>query len=132
MNEKILIVDDDPSMVRLIEHILQCNTYQVLTANNGFQALKIAKSEELDIIILDLMLPGVDGFEVCHQLRDDPGTAKLPILILSGKNEEKDMAEAFKVGANAYMSKPVKPLELHNQIQDLLAQKTAAAIHSTN
>ncbi|MBT4512753.1 MAG: response regulator, partial [Chloroflexi bacterium] len=83
MNEKVLVVDDDPSMARLIEHILQGKGYQVITTNNGLKALKIARSEELDMIILDLMLPGVDGFEVCHQLREEPNTADVPILVLS-------------------------------------------------
>ena len=124
MNERILIVDDDPSIVRLVEHVLQGKGYQVLIANTGSQALQMAKSEELDLMILDLILPGMDGFEVCQRLRQDPVTASLPVLIMSRKDSEKDKAKALKAGANFYLTKPVKPPELHKQVQNLLASKS--------
>ncbi len=124
MNERILIVDDDPSIVRLVEHVLQGKGYQVLIANTGSQALQMVKSEELDLIILDLILPGMDGFEVCQRLRQDPVTASLPVLIMSRKDSEKDKAKALKAGANVYLTKPVKPPELHKQVQDLLISKS--------
>ncbi len=126
MNEKVLVVDDDPRMMRLIEYILKEENYQILMASNGLQALRTARDENLDLIILDLMLPGVDGFEVCHRLREESSTANVPILVLSGKMEEKDKFEANKVGADVYLTKPVMSPELRSQVHDLLARKAAA------
>ena len=132
MDEKILIVDDDPSIVRLVEHILQGKGYRVLIANTGSQALQMAKTEELDLIILDLILPGMDGFEVCHQLRQEPSTTTLPILIMSRKESEKYKTKALNAGANAYLTKPVKPPELNKHVKALLASSSRQPIDKAN
>ncbi len=124
MNEKVLIIDDDPSMIRLIEHALQSEGYDVISAANGLQGLKKARTEQVDLIILDVMLPGVDGFEVCHRLKDEPDTAGVLILMLSGKGEDRDKVEATNVGADAYMTKPTKPPELCEQVRELLNRKS--------
>lgn len=121
MSEKVLVVDDDPGIVRLMERFLQREGYEVITATNGLQALKTAKNEQLELIILDLMLPGVDGFEVCHRLRDEPNTSKVPIVMVSGKAEERDKEAATEAGADAYLIKSADPSELHDQVKELLS-----------
>jgi len=80
---KILIVDDNPSVLRLLEHTLTKEGYEVLTAKNGIEGLKMASQEVPDLTILDVMLPGIDGFEVCHRLRGEAKTASIPVLMMS-------------------------------------------------
>ena len=126
MSKKILVIEDDPSTLRLTKYILEQEGYQVLTAPNGLEGIRKAKSEEPDLIILDVLLPGVDGFEICHRLRAEPQTARLPILMLSVKAREIDKATGFKVGADDYITKPADPSEIVNRVESLLAKKTAA------
>jgi pilus assembly protein CpaE len=126
MGKKILVIEDDDIALRLIEYTLSKEGYQVLKAKNGLEGIAKVKSEEPDLIILDVMLPGMDGFEVCYRLRAESQTAKLPILMLSGKAQEIDKATGFKVGADDYITKPVAPRELVSRIESQLARKTAA------
>ena len=121
MSEKVLVVDDDPGIVRLMERFLQREGYEVITATNGLQALKAAKDENLELIILDLMLPGVDGFEVCHRLKKEPNTSGVPIIMVSGKADEADKEAAAEAGADAYLIKSADPSELHEQVKELLS-----------
>jgi len=122
MNKKILVIEDDPVTTRLIVYTLQQEGYQVLTAPNGLEGLRKAKKEEPDLIILDIMLPGVDGFEICHRLRTESQTAQLPILMLSAKAQEVDKATGLKVGADDYLTKPADPSEIVSRVETLLAQ----------
>ena len=98
----------------------------MLTATNGLVGLKKAQSEKPDLIILDVMLPGIDGFEICHRLRGEPQTADLSILMLSAKAQEVDKTTGLKVGANDYLPKPADPAEIILRVKRLLAQKAAA------
>ena len=123
MNQRILIVEDDPSALRLIEFALQQERYEVTTATNGLTGLKKAQNEKPDLVILDLMLPGLDGFEICSRLRQEPETAQTPILILSAKTHESDISTARDVGADAYLTKSGDPSEIVAQVQTLLSQK---------
>lgn len=126
MSKKILVIEDDDIALRLIEYTLRKEGYQVLLAKNGLEGIRKAHSEEPDLIILDVMLPGIDGFEVCHRLRSEPQMAQLPILMLSGKAQEVDKATGLKVGADDYITKPVAPRELVSRIESWLTRKTAA------
>jgi len=126
MEKKILVIEDDPIALRLIEYTLHKQGYQVLKAKNGLEGISKAQSEEPDLIILDVMLPGIDGFEVCYRLRAKSQTAQLPILMLSGKAQEIDKATGLKVGADDYITKPAAPRELVKRVEDLLTRKTAA------
>jgi pilus assembly protein CpaE len=126
MGKKILVIEDDDIALRLIDYTLRKEGYEVLTAKNGLEGIIKAKSGEPDLVILDVMLPGMDGFEVCYRLRAEPQTAKLPILMLSGKAQEIDKATGLKVGADDYITKPVAPRELVSRIESQLARKTAA------
>jgi len=123
MDKKILVIEDDPSTVRLIKYTLQQEGYQVLTAPNGLEGIKKTKSEEPALVILDIMLPGLDGFEICHRLRADPQTAQLPILMVSGKAREIDRATGLKMGADDYITKPWHRPELVAKIAAMLEAK---------
>lgn len=130
MNRRILVIEDDPAGLRLVGYTLKKQGYEVVTASNGLEGLKKAREEGPDLVILDLMLPGVDGFEICHRLRTEPQTARLPILVLSGKTGEADRDTALKVGANAYLVKPASPSEVIKQVESLLARKAAPGQHA--
>ena len=121
ISKKILIVEDDPSFSRAINHIVEKEGYEVITASNGMTGLRMAKEESPDLLILDVMLPGLDGFEICSRLRQDPPTTKLPIIMLSAKGQEADKTTGLKVGANEYLTKPVDRALLMEKVSSLLA-----------
>ena len=121
MNERILVVEDDPIALRFARYTLLQEGYQVLTAPNGLEGLRKAQRESPDLIILDIMLPGIDGFEICHRLRAEPETARIPILMLTAKAQEADRETGLKVGADDYLTKPALPSEIVRRVQALLA-----------
>lgn len=121
MSKRILVIEDDPASLRLTQYILEHKGYEVLTAINGLDGLKKARSEEPDLVILDVMLPGMDGFDICYHLRNEPQTARLPIMMLSAKAREADRDTGLKVGADYYVTKPVDPAEIARNIETLLA-----------
>jgi len=123
LKKKILVIEDDPSSLRLIEYTLEQEGYLVLMAPNGLEGLRKALKENPDLVVLDVMLPGIDGFEICHRLRVEPQTAQLPILMLSAKSQEVDKATGLKEGADYYLTKPVVPSEVINRVGTLLAHK---------
>ena len=123
MNEKILVVEDDPGALRLAQYVLQYEGYEGLTATNGLVGLKKAQTEQPDLVVLDVMLPGIDGFEICHRLRANPQTAQLPILMLSAKAQAVDKATGLKVGADDYLTKPADAAEIVRRVKKLLAEK---------
>jgi len=129
MNKKILVIEDDPSTLRLIKYTLQQEGYEVLTATNGLDGIRKARGGEIDLIILDVLLPGVDGFEICHRLRADSQTAQLPILMVSGKAREIDRATGLKMGADDYITKPWHRPELVTKIVAML-ERTSAVLNS--
>jgi two-component system alkaline phosphatase synthesis response regulator PhoP len=126
MNRKILVIEDDPKALRFTRYTLEQEGFQVVTAANGLEGLRKAQMEAPDLIILDVMLPGIDGFEVCHRLRAEPQTAQLPILMISAKAQEVDKATGLKVGADDYVTKPVGPAEIVSRVEALLARKAVA------
>jgi DNA-binding response OmpR family regulator len=103
--------------------MLEKEGYGVLTAVNGLEGLRKAKEENPDLLVLDVMLPGIDGYEICHRLRAESQTAQLPILMLSAKGQAADRATGLGVGANEYLTKPVERLVLLGKVADLLAAK---------
>ena len=130
MDKKILVIEDDPGSLRLIQYTLEREGYQVLTATNGLEGLKKAQSEEPDLIVSDLMLPGINGFEICRRLRAEPQTTQLPIFILSAVVSEIDNATRLKVGADDYISKPWHRSELVTRIGNVLEQKSVVLTSS--
>ncbi len=123
MAKRILIIEDDPAVLRAISYMLEKEGYEVLTAMNGLEGLTKAKGENPDLLVLDVMLPGIDGFEVCHRLRAESQTAQLPILMLSAKGQAADKSMGLQVGANEYLTKPVERLVLLGKVGDLLGAK---------
>jgi len=120
--KRILIIEDDPSFSRAINHIVEKEGYDVSTASNGMTGLRMVKDSPPDLLILDVMLPGLDGFEICSRLRNDEPTAKLPIIMLSAKGQETDKTTGLSVGANEYLTKPVDRTLLLEKITSLLAE----------
>ena len=118
---KILFVDDEPGYSRAMTHALQKEGYEVVAATNGLQALIKAQKENPDLIVLDVMLPGMDGFEVCSRLRSDPQTAHIPIIMLSAKGQDSDRSTGLKVGALDYLTKPIENQMLLGKIEDFLS-----------
>ena len=103
---KILVVDDDPTMVKLINVNLKLNNYSVVEATSGEQALAVLSNEPLDLVVLDIMMPGTDGYGVCNELKSDPATANIPVIFLTGKDRNDDMGRSFKVGGDMFIKKP--------------------------
>ena len=123
MAKKILIIEDDPAISRLVEYSLRHEGYEVITSTNGLEGIRKAQREAPDLIILDVMLPGMDGFEICHRLRCEPDTAQLLILMFSAKAQEIDKNIGLGVGADDYLPKPAAPAEIVNRVEKLLAKK---------
>lgn len=107
--EKILVVDDEEDILELVRHHLKREGYEVQCAVTGEKALQLARRESFDLIILDLMLPGMDGREVTRTLRSDPRTKHMPILMLTAKGEESDVVTGLELGADDYLTKPFSP-----------------------
>lgn len=115
--EKILVVDDEDHIVELITYNLISSGYDVISANNGIDALKIAKEEKPNLILLDLMLPGLDGFDVCKAIRGESDTKEIPIIMLTAKGEELDKILGLELGADDYITKPFSIRELLARIK---------------
>ncbi|GAB61744.1 MAG: DNA-binding response regulator [Candidatus Jettenia sp.] len=118
--EKILIVDDEQDLVKLIRYHLEKDGYKVLSASNGEDALFMARRERPELIVLDLMLPGIDGLEVCKKLKTTPELATIAIVMLTAKGEESDITVGLRLGADDYITKPFSPKELIARIQAVL------------
>ncbi len=115
--ETILIVDDEEDIIELIKYNLKNEGYSILTALTGEQAIKIAKQSLPDLMVLDLMLPGIDGFEVTKYLKNNEQTRDMPIVMLTAKGEESDIVTGLELGANDYISKPFSPKVLVARIR---------------
>ena len=109
---KILIVDDVMSNVLLLKVLLTNEKFQIATASNGQQAIEQVKTEKPDLILLDVMMPGMSGFEVAQKLKEDPTTMDIPIIFLTALNSTADIVKGFQVGANDFISKPFNKEEL--------------------
>lgn len=123
MSKKILVVDDEPNMLRLGEYALKLEGYEILTAENGATALNRIQTEHPDLVILDVMLPDISGIEVCRQLRANPKTANLPIIILSARGRVPDKISGLKAGADEYLIKPVDWDEMVTRVSVLLERR---------
>jgi two-component system phosphate regulon response regulator PhoB len=117
---KILVVDDEPEAVELLEFNLKQAGYTVIAAVDGAEALKKARAQPPNLIVLDVMLPEIDGFEICKLLRRDPATARLPIIMVTAKAAEIDRVLGLELGADDYVTKPFSPRELLLRIRKVL------------
>ena len=122
VKQRILVVDDEPEAVELVEFNLKQAGYAVMTAADGAEALKKARSQTPDLIVLDVMLPEMNGFEICKTLRLEPATAKVPIIMLTAKAAEIDRVLGLELGADDYLTKPCSPRELLLRIKKILSR----------
>lgn len=122
MAYKILVVDDEPPIVRLMEFILARQGHEMLVAVNGQEALDKVRAHQPDLVLLDIMMPRIDGYEVARTLRADPATADLPIIMLSAKAQEEDIQKGMDVGVNEYITKPFSPDRLVSVVGDYLSR----------
>lgn len=120
MTAKILIVDDEFESLKLTGMVLHARGYQVVAARDGAQALDKAVREEPDLVILDVMMPGMSGYEVCRRLRANPRTASIPVLMFTAKSQVMDRVVGFEAGADEYLVKPVRPAELLSRVEKIL------------
>ena len=127
---KILIVEDDRDIAEMIEYNLMEEGYGTLSAFNGEDGVMLAKKESPDLIILDIMLPIIDGFEVCRILKKEQITADIPIIILSAKSQETDKVVGLELGADDYITKPFSPRELIARIRAILRRGRALSFSS--
>ena len=123
MNEKyrILLVDDEPSIVKMVGKRLEVEGFDVVVAMDGQEGLAKAQAEHPDLIILDLMLPKLNGYEVCTMLKQDTRYQKIPVVMFTAKAQDKDEKLGMECGANAYVRKPFRAQELMDKIRSLLA-----------
>ncbi len=119
MTKKILVVDDEPSILTLLKMNLEMNRYEVLTAENGNDAIQITQAQSPDLILLDLMLPDIDGVSVCQRIRTESATRTIPIIMLTAKTDETDMIIGLEVGADDYITKPFSVREVITRIKVL-------------
>ncbi len=117
MKHKILIIEDEPQLVGILEYLLKDEGYSVLAAYNGEDGLKLAKMEKPDLVILDIMLPQMDGFEVCNRIRK---YTTIPVIILSAKKEDENIIKGLEIGADDYITKPFNHRELILRMQKIL------------
>jgi pilus assembly protein CpaE len=125
MAEKILIVDDDVDSLKLIGLMLQRQGYEVTVADAGNKALSKAESQRPDLIILDVMMPDMNGLEVCRRLRSNPSTVEIPIIMFTAKTLIDDKVKGFEAGADDYLTKPTHPAELASRVKSLLQRKAS-------
>jgi len=121
MAKKILVVDDEPEVVKILQITLEHAGYQVTTAKNGTQALECVAADKPDLILLDQMMPEMDGLEVTRRLKSDDATDKIPIVILTAKGTESDLAEGWDSGTDLYLLKPVMMSDLVSFVNVILA-----------
>ena len=125
-SQSILVVEDEPDIRKLVQYNLAQERFKVLEAEDGEQALKILQREKPNLIILDLMLPGLSGLELCKLLRERPQTAQLPILMLTAKAGEADKVLGLEIGADDYLTKPFSPREMIARVRAILRRSEAA------
>jgi DNA-binding response OmpR family regulator len=115
--QKLLLIDDDPNLVLLVKDYLEYRGYEVMTAENGYDALQVLASETPQMVICDVMMPEMDGYTFVNHIRNDPKTSWLPVLFLSAKGQSQDRIRGLNTGADVYMVKPFEPEELVAQIE---------------
>ena len=122
-NNKILIVEDEESLLKLESIFLSAKGYKVTGVTNGRSALDQINNEKPDLVLLDIILPGMDGFEVCRCIKENPETRQIPIVILTARKTKLDQAKGLEVGADAYITKPFKSAHVVATIEELLGKR---------
>lgn len=123
MTARILVVDDIPANVKMLEARLLAEYFDVITAENGFAALELCEKTQVDLILLDIMMPGIDGFTVCERLKASPRTAHIPVVMVTALDQQSDRVRGLKAGADDFLTKPVNDLQLMSRVKSLLRLK---------
>ncbi|MBZ9655706.1 PleD family two-component system response regulator [Phyllobacterium lublinensis] len=123
MTARILVVDDVPANVKLLEARLSAEYYEVVTASDGYEALEICDTSNVDVILLDVMMPGLDGFEVCRRLKTSPSTAHIPVILVTALDQDSDRITGLNFGADDFLTKPVNDLQLLARVKSLVRLK---------
>jgi DNA-binding response OmpR family regulator len=121
--KRVLVVDDEIYILQILEFSLEVEGFEVITAQNGEEALESAQRDEPDLIVLDIMMPKMDGYEACRQLKSDPRTRDIPIILLSAKGRSIDQELGFEAGAEDYITKPFSPRKLIERIKAILCER---------
>ena len=120
MNQKVLIADDEPNILISLEYLMKREGHQVLLARNGIEALETIRREHPALVLLDVMMPGKNGYEVCQAVRADEALAGIKILMLTAKGRDTDIAQGLGVGADGYLTKPFSTQELAARVREML------------
>lgn len=124
MKQTVLVVDDDPLILRVVATVLNLEAYEVSTVESAAEALAHLRSSSCDLMVSDVMMPGMDGFELCERIRSDPEHAGLPIILLTARDSDVDRRRGASAGGDAYLTKPFSPLELIDEIERLLDDRS--------
>ncbi len=124
MKQTVLVVDDDPLILRVVATVLDLEEYAVITVESAEEALAHLRASPCDLVVSDVMMPGMDGFELCERIRSEPAHAKLPIVLLTARDSDEDRHRGTAVGGDAYLTKPFSPLELIDEIERLLDERS--------
>ncbi|HOT61446.1 MAG TPA: response regulator transcription factor [Treponemataceae bacterium] len=125
-NERVLACDDEESIRELVSYNLAKEGFAVVSVSSGEEAIRAARKDKPDVIILDLMLPGISGLDVCRRLKEDPETGRIPIIMLTAKTEDADVVLGLELGADDYVTKPFSPRVLAARVRAALRRQTAA------
>jgi DNA-binding response OmpR family regulator len=128
---RVLVVEDDPDIAQLVAHYLEKSGFSVDLLANGRDALTSIATHAPDVLVLDLMLPGVDGLEICRVVRGNAATAAIPIIMLTARAEESDRIVGLEIGADDYLAKPFSPNELVARVRALIRRASASALRAT-
>ena len=123
MTARILVVDDIPANVKLLEVRLLAEYFEVLTATNGADALETCENGKVDVVLLDVMMPDMDGFEVCRRLKADPATSHIPVVMITALDQVSDRIRGLEAGADDFLTKPVNDLQLMTRVKSLVRLK---------
>jgi len=124
MTARVLVVDDIPANVKLLQARLSAEDFEVLTAYSGRQALQLLEAQPVDVVLLDVMMPGMDGFEVCRRIRSEPGTMSVPVIMVTALDQPSDKTQGLKAGADDFLTKPVDDIALVTRVKNLARLKS--------
>jgi CheY-like chemotaxis protein len=128
MMYRVLIADDEPHMLKFIEFTLRKGNFEILKANDGVQALQVAEAQKPNVIVLDVLMPGMDGVTALKKLKKNPVLKRIPVILLTARGHTLDPEGAKKAGASHYLTKPFSPTELLKQVQQLAASGSSQTV----
>jgi len=120
--KRILAVDDEPHILKLVVFSLKSGGYDVLEASDGLSAISVCQAEQPDLVLMDVMMPALDGYEACRRLKSDPATAGIPVIMLTAKTQASEQKTGRDVGAAHYITKPFTPKDLVAQVREFLGE----------